>query len=136
MTQTLRRTLAAFVVMFVAVLGMTSPVQAAPVPAQAFALSNCYTTSICAFNTLSPPPLGTVTMPNRDVADAPRNTCFADFNNYPQTFTLINNSAFRWYYFRTTTCGGSHLEIPPYTELHTPAGWDAVRAWYRTSSTS
>jgi len=134
MTGTIRKALAAFTLAFIAALGITSPAPAAPV--QTAALSNCYAHSICAFNTISPPPLGTVIMPNRDVADAPRNQCFADFNGYSQTLTVVNNSAYRWYLFRTSACTGSHIDAPPYDEFHTPAGWDQIHAWLRTSSTS
>jgi hypothetical protein len=104
-------------------------------PAEAKALANCYSHSICAFNTLNPPPLGTVIMPNRDVADAPRNQCFADFGSY-QTLMVTNNSGFRWYLFRTSACTGSHIEVAPYDEIVTPSGWDQIHAWFRTSTTS
>lgn len=109
------------------VFGAASPAQAN--------VSYCYAHSICAYPSLTTWPAGSPTVINRDVADAPRNTCFADFGSQ-QTYTLINNSAYRWYYFRTSACTGSHLEIPPYTELHVPSGWESIHGWFRTSLTS
>jgi len=108
-------------------------------PAQARSLSYCYTNSICAYASTTPwpignPPPGGLNFPiERDAADTPRNTCFTGFGT-TSTFTVINNSQYRWYLFRTTDCGGSHIEVPPFTEMHTPSGWDKIHAWMRTSS--
>jgi hypothetical protein len=110
-------------------------------PVQAKNVSDCYAHSICAYDRIVPWPAGTnpggglYILVQRDVADAPRNTCFADFGSM-STLTIVNNSAYRWYYFRTSACTGSHLEVGPYDEIHTPAGWDQVHAWFRTSTTS
>jgi len=100
-------------------------------------LSHCYTNSICAYQTFSSFPVGTNPgqVVERDAADTPRNTCFTGFGTR-QTITVVNNSQYRWYLFRTTTCSGSHIEVGPFDEIHTPAGWDLIHGWYRTSSLS
>jgi hypothetical protein len=104
----------------------------APAAAQAN-LNYCYTNSICAYPSVTTWPAGSPWVINRDAADTPRNTCFAEFGT-TQTFAVINNSKYRWYLFRTTTCGGSHIEVPPFTEMQTPSGWADIHGWYRTSS--
>lgn len=111
-------------------------------PAQAIPLSYyCPASTICAFDDVfgwqwpqTPLPI------NRDVGDAPRNTCYgtADFGSgeYGNARLVVNNSAYRWYLFHTSGCTGSHLEIPPYTAQQAPTGWEEVHAWFRTSTTS
>lgn len=130
----LRKALAAIGVMVAA----TACTLAVADPAMAN-LNYCYSNSICAYPSVTtwpignPPPGGLYFPIERDAADTPRNTCFTGFGSQA-TYAVINNSQYRWQLFRTTTCGGSHIEVPPFTEMQTPAGWSLIHAWVRTSS--
>ncbi|MBQ0906345.1 hypothetical protein [Micromonospora sp. U21] len=68
--------------------------------------------------------------------NTPRNTCIqlADFDD-DDVYNLTNT---RWYVFRTTTCNGSHGEIPPGYVGELPLGYDLgqTHAIMRTSRTS
>ena len=110
----------------------TSAALFAATPAQAN-VNYCYTNSICAYPSVTTWPAGSPWVINRDAADTPRNTCFADFGT-TLTYAVINNSKYRWYLFRTTACDGSHIEVGPFDEIQTPSGWSAIHGWYRTSS--
>jgi hypothetical protein len=65
----------------------------------------------------------------------PRNTCYDQVGG---TSVVQNNTFYRWYLFRTTTCGGSHLEVPPHSvvcDTCWPPDWDnATHGVMRTSS--
>jgi hypothetical protein len=110
-------------------------------PAHAVPLSYyCPASTICVFDDVfghefSQPP----TPINRDVGDAPRNTCYgtADFmGGYPNNAMLVvNNSNFYWYAFRTSGCTGSHLAVPPYSKFNPSEDWNEWHAWFRTSTT-
>ena len=113
-----------------ALAGLGLAVTASPAQAN---VSYCYSNSICAYPSVTTWPAGSPWVINRDAADTPRNTCFADFGTV-QTFAVINNSKYRWYLFRTTTCGGSHIEVGPFDEIQTPSGWSNIHGWYRTST--
>ncbi|MEU8082235.1 hypothetical protein AB0B57_01165 [Micromonospora sp. NPDC049101] len=68
--------------------------------------------------------------------NTPRNTCIK-LQSFDDDF-VINLTNTRWYVFRTTTCNGSHGEIPPGYAGLLPAGYDfgQTHAIMRTSSTS
>lgn len=106
-----------------------------PAPAQA-ATPNCYAHSICAWNSNPPPELGSLVAPNRDVADAPRNTCFADMNGYgPYIEVISNNSNYVWYIFNTSNCTGAHWVISANATEYIPNTFNHAHGWYRTSTT-
>lgn len=122
-----KKTLAAIVVGVLAAGIAATPAEAS--------VSQCYVSSICFYNNTPTWQAGSPYVPNRDVADAPRNTCFADLGTY-QSVSIINNSQYRWYLFRTTTCGGSHIEVAPYSQIYPDITWWSIHGYYRTSSTS
>ena len=126
----IRRTLAAITLTLAASLAAAQPAQAAP-------LSYCIPHTICSYDDVFGWDWSQVPHPvNRDVGDAPRNQCLPDFHGGIPTMLFINNSNYRWDLFRTGGCTGSHIEIPPYSTMTAPDGWEEVHAWVRTSSTS
>lgn len=71
---------------------------------------------------------------NREVVDAPRNTCFCCING---TGFVYNNTNYRWFLFRTSNCTGSHMEVAPHGIFNgVGIGWEDMHSYYRTSSTS
>jgi hypothetical protein len=122
-----------FAMLAVLMAALTIGVVASPAPAQAN-VNYCYANSICAYPSVTTWPAGSPWVINRDAADTPRNTCFAEFGT-TLTYAIINNSKYRWYYFGTTNCTGTHYEVPPFDEVQTPSTWGhAVHGWYRTST--
>jgi hypothetical protein len=75
--------------------------------------------------------------PSEDIpGNFPRNTC-AQLYNFDDNF-VWNATGTRWFLFRTTTCNGSHAEIPPNFTGPLPSGFDQgqTHAVMRTSTTS
>lgn len=57
------------------------------------------------------------------------------------TSSIWNRTTTRWWVFRTSTCGGSHKDVPPNTKIVDAYeawgfGWDGVGWVMRTSSTT
>jgi len=126
----IRKFTSAFIALFL--LSFATPARAA-VPLSYY----CPASTICSFDDVFGWQWPQVPLPiNRDVGDAPRNTCFADNGAGLDTDLIVNNSAYRWQLFRTSSCGGSHIEIAPFTKINPDTGWNSIRAWARTSAKS
>ncbi|MEU4475108.1 hypothetical protein [Micromonospora sp. NPDC023888] len=101
----------------------TTPAQAAP--------AECYDSpQFClrdVWNSASEPPYA---------GNTPRNTCIK-LQTFDDDF-VYNLTSTRWYVFHTTTCDGSHAEIPPGYVGLLPLGYDfgQTHAIMRTSRTS
>ena len=110
-------------------LGFTAaPAQALPV--------DCISGGMCVYDNVSSP---YVLESETDGAVA-RNTCILAARDGIVSY-LYNRTGVRWYYFRTTSCGGSHIEVPPFGAgsvlAYAPdSSWnDSIVAVMRTSST-
>jgi hypothetical protein len=101
-------------------------------PAQA-ALANCPVANIQAFCLYQRTDYSSSGVVEYVYSNVERNTCLPVHQLHNAVW---NATGTRWYLFRTTTCNGSHAEIPPGWSGVLPSGYGngATHAVMRTSS--
>lgn len=140
-------------VMAVGALTVSSPAEAAPVSAtQMVPISTTVTDDAAAIGyPYDCPTDGWFCMYNgyffgmwtRYPAGLTRNKCFTANGTViggtsTFTYSIVNTTGVRWFWFRDSNCAGAHIDIHPHTAVMLPNGWTGLThaAFMRTALTT